>query len=1103
MGTVKKILLPAVVLCTALFACTKEDTAPASLWARPIEARVTGADGWQPCRSVTAAGRVLPQVRCGRSAVFDAPLVAPRDSCDTLTRTSSGAVRTLLDHPFCNDTALEALKRFARTDAQAMSDLAAGHYLIAQREDRPLELLPALQAAESAVRMAPRLPAARFNLALIQESLGFSAESLANWDVYLTLEPGAADWNREAKSHRDPLLHQTRRSPARVWQDHRQRIEAAARDGRRQELGPLMQPYPTPALTFIEEELLPRWAETGSSQDLRIATVAATEWSRVTGDPYLADVSRHVDRLVSSADSVHVDALRNGIRAFSAARRAATGRLQSQKALSAYEEAFRWLRLSGSPLQLSAQLGIAQARADEAAIRALADLDTLYAQALARNYHRLCGAIGFARGYIHMWGRRSYVDSLDDYAAAIPFFRRIGDRQTVAAAHSRRIGLLSMAGQPEAAWRERVGALQNAAWMVNLKERHILLAETATTVLKLGYPSIALRYQDAAVRVVDAELPYIAAGGPSALRSIRIQAIAALRGRAEIQLQLQAYDRAAADIAEALRRLGRPNDEWDPVTYSSLLSRTRFVEGKLLARRSAAAAISAYTDALHHGGQLEAASFHVEVLLHRAAAYRAMGRMADAEMDLRNALTELRGDEAIALEGRKPGEREEMWSTYFARYQDVYRILIQQLISEGHEEEAFAFADRARASEPLDLIEQRAVAPRGFRDLADERGMLNLKRVQEQLPPGTFVVQYTVLEAHTYAWVLSREQFALIKLPATSRDIERWSNRLHSAAAKRDEPSFRGGLFAPYEQLIAKPLASIDAMRDGGPAARVVFIPDRAMHRLPLSALRNAVTNRYLVEERTIEIAGSASLYLFSLLRDRVLSSRTTAQSVLLIGDPAFDPRLPRAQHLPRLPWAQREIAEIAGIYGPPVVMRRGDEATIEEFLDAVKSHTIVHFAGHAVEEARAPFDSFLLFAPSPPRKNDGARSDGVLRASELLTRLNLYKTRLVILSSCSTTGGSFIGPEGMAPLVRPFIAAGVPGVIGSLWDVDDDTAKSLLVSFHRHYRQGSDAAVALQAAQLELLGNTRNRRLSSVLAWAPFQVIGHASSPYGAHDKN
>ena len=87
-----------------------------------------------------------------------------------------------------------------------------------------------------------------------------------------------------------------------------------------------------------------------------------------------------------------------------------------------------------------------------------------------------------------------------------------------------------------------------------------------------------------------------------------------------------------------------------------------------------------------------------------------------------------------------------------------------------------------------------------------------------------------------------------------------------------------------------------------------------------------------------------------------------------------------------------------------------------------------------------------------------------------------------------------------MVPGVRPLIGAGVPAVVGTLWNVEDATAEEVLVSFHRHYREGSDAAVALQQAQVELLTNKNNNPgLRPVLAWAPFQVIGHSTSPFKA----
>ena len=41
-----------------------------------------------------------------------------------------------------------------------------------------------------------------------------------------------------------------------------------------------------------------------------------------------------------------------------------------------------------------------------------------------------------------------------------------------------------------------------------------------------------------------------------------------------------------------------------------------------------------------------------------------------------------------------------------------------------------------------------------------------------------------------------------------------------------------------------------------------------------------------------------------------------------------------------------------------------------------------------------------------------------------------------------------------MISFARPFLAAGVPMVIVSLWPVDSDVTAELMMSFHRHRRQ-------------------------------------------------
>jgi CHAT domain-containing protein len=417
-------------------------------------------------------------------------------------------------------------------------------------------------------------------------------------------------------------------------------------------------------------------------------------------------------------------------------------------------------------------------------------------------------------------------------------------------------------------------------------------------------------------------------------------------------------------------------------------------------------------------------------------------------------------------------------------------------VDEGRPAAALTYAERARAFEVLDLVKRLNSEPqiRGMQATPDENSARRMiAQIQASLPAGTFLIQYCVLEDRTYTWIIARNAFQLLMSPGVKRaDTVRWSTELQEAARHKNRNAADAVLLAAYAGLAAQPLATIARMPGGRNPARLVFVPDGAIHGLPIVALRNPETRRYLLEEAPVEISGSITLYLSSLQRDRAIPA-TATPSALVIGNPAFDRTLTFAQGMRDLPYAKSEAEQIHALYAPHAALLTGAAATVPAFLERAASHDIVHVAGHAIVNAQQPSHSLLLLAPSPNRS-------GAIDAQEMLTRLRLDRTRLVILSTCSSAGGLPVGPEGVAPLVRPLLAAGVPAVIGSLWDVDDATTEELMVSFHRHYEEGSDAAEAMRAAQLGLLSKTNhNPGLRSVLAWAPFQVIGHASSPFAA----
>jgi CHAT domain-containing protein len=406
------------------------------------------------------------------------------------------------------------------------------------------------------------------------------------------------------------------------------------------------------------------------------------------------------------------------------------------------------------------------------------------------------------------------------------------------------------------------------------------------------------------------------------------------------------------------------------------------------------------------------------------------------------------------------------------------------LIDEGRAEEAFGYAEKARAFEPTTLIRQRGNAPQAFTRVAQSDEKTRLVAIQRDLPANTYVIQYSVLGDRTYVWIISRNNFRPMTLQATRGDIERWAAALQEAAKQNSTVAFEGALRAPYDQLVREPIQQVKRYNGGRSGARVVFVPDGAMHVIPFAALRGSDRSPYLIQDWTVSIAPSSTLYIYSLLRAAALTNGREP-SVLLVGDPTFDAGSAEGGGRSPLGGARTEVETIGKMYGASATLRIGEEATVPEFLRLARDKNIVHFAGHSVANAEVPSRSYLLLAKSPGRT-------GALSAQELLTDLTLNKTQLVILSSCSSAGSVTVGPEGMGPLVRPLMAAGVPAVIGSLWPVDDATAEQLLVSFHRHYLQGRDTAAALQTAQVKLLNEHQ-----PALTWGAFQVIGYTPSPF------
>jgi CHAT domain-containing protein len=148
----------------------------------------------------------------------------------------------------------------------------------------------------------------------------------------------------------------------------------------------------------------------------------------------------------------------------------------------------------------------------------------------------------------------------------------------------------------------------------------------------------------------------------------------------------------------------------------------------------------------------------------------------------------------------------------------------------------------------------------------------------------------------------------------------------------------------------------------------------------------------------------------------------------------------------------------------------------------------VVHLATHALVDDKSPLLSKLLLATDRDEMHHA--SSAYITAADIY-RLKLSRTRLVVLSACQTGVEKTYRGEGAVGLARPFIAAGVPLVVASLWPVESDDTANLMISFHKHRKQDHvSTAEALRRAQLEAIQRSRASQ-SFDYQWAAFVTVG------------
>jgi CHAT domain-containing protein/tetratricopeptide (TPR) repeat protein len=696
---------------------------------------------------------------------------------------------------------------------------------------------------------------------------------------------------------------------------------------------------------------------------------------------------------------------------------------------------------------------------------------------------RALGERGLEGILLHSWadglfGIGEYEAAIEKLEAAVTIFKVDGDTESLATTYTSLGRLYRVHGQPEAAVKYQLKAL-------DLAERS---SSPATVVQSLN--AVAVAYQ--------------ALGDNAHARTYYERALAAAEKTGSAPLievlraNLGGFAVNAGDTDRGrvlLEDVVAHGTEAHLGTRYDQLSLAYFVLGRyddaLTAGRRALDLCSAYTPLDCIYGHLRVA--YAELGLKHEAAALASQQTALASLEEIHA---------------KLASSDFLKQQFHQAWEPVYSFGIQLHFSRGEYRDALENAELGRSRGFLDLLASRHIDPRPetlpempaltvrgaaattirSQGISAAPNSADLAAVAARLH--STIVAYWVARDALYTWVIAADgtvrgtktAVAATRLEqlirATSPFAPTSDGPLAPAATttRGAEPIVLAARQNPaWRQLYDFLIKPIERDLPPGAGARLTIVPHGPLLHLPFAALRDA-RGRYLVERYAIHSVPAVAMLQFT------TPGKTNPRggSLLIVADPASPPKMAGDLPLPRLPGAVEEAQAIARLV--PAARRTllaDSTATEARVRDALRGRSVVHFATHALVRDGDPMSSFLALG--------GSGSDDGRLTAEKIYRLQL-DADLVVLSACRSGAGLITG-DGIAALARAFFYAGASSLVVSVWDVADAPTSRLVPAFYRAWLGGADKASALRTAQLALIRELRGGRVTVDTAAGPIAI--------------
>jgi CHAT domain-containing protein/Tfp pilus assembly protein PilF len=376
---------------------------------------------------------------------------------------------------------------------------------------------------------------------------------------------------------------------------------------------------------------------------------------------------------------------------------------------------------------------------------------------------------------------------------------------------------------------------------------------------------------------------------------------------------------------------------------------------------------------------------------------------------------------------------------------------------------------------------------------------VSVETIQKQLEKGRAVVEYTLTDSIVYIFVITRNKFDLVTQTIDSsfiKNIQTLRDATGSgdlmSARMEDYLNYSNAAFALYNDLI-KPINQITGEK------KLIIIPDSEIGYISFDMLLDAAPNpkvmdfrdlSFLIRNYVISYSGSAMLQ-FSSLKSvnkkatrNLLAMAPSYDNLTNLKENGFVDETGKTVYLLPIPGVEEEIKGIKRILSGKAIS--GIKATENKFKEIAGEYNILHLAMHTLVNNEKPMLSKLVFY-----QDKDTVEDGMLNTYELFG-MNL-NAGLAVLSACNTGTGKLMKGEGMMNLARGFIYAGVPGIVMTLWSVEDQSSAEIVEKFYKYLDDGMPKDEALRQAKLDLI-NQGDPLRTHPYYWAAYVTIGDYS---------